>query len=254
MLRNKYAGVAVIVAVSSIVACRADESELKSPAHDEVVATSSTTSAHSTEVSEEQALKAKAGPDAAFFVQVYLQEALVHLANDQSYRPAYAGYQEGAHLQASGSVSLDQLSGFDFRKNFTDERLALMVDLIMFANDSDHDGQLSASEAAYLELNPEPLGNPGDSQEYRVQDEVFAVTAGDDLSLDRGELQALLMSGGLALQDAWQDNTQSTYRELVEERWEKILAQFDQDGDGILNLDEIHRLRQERRDKLDAYR
>lgn len=201
---------------------------------------------------EDHSLMPKAGPDEAFFANAFLAEVLGFLEQPtlviqalENYNPNYFALAENAEVQ---------WNAFDFRQNFSEQRMEIMVDMLLVLNDRNQDKSLQLAELQSLKLNPKILGNPGSIQQYHVDDEIFKLLKGDAEALHADHLKVLLKALGSLAAEEGERLAIRSYRSQILDSWELVLRSYDQDQDGLLNHSEYRRLRSDRQEKLEHLR
>ncbi|MFW7381426.1 MAG: hypothetical protein ACOH5I_21635 [Oligoflexus sp.] len=199
----------------------------------------------------EHGLLPKAGPDDAFFISTFLHESLKFLGEPQEVVRAVESFdpQYVLNLQANPQY---QRNAFDLRQNYSDERLSLMVDYLMFVNDKNGRERLTMQDLQTLKVNPGVLGNPGEMIEIYFDPVIYQVIAGEDSLVGKAELRKLLQALGTMLES--QGQTQIRYRHQVLDAWDDVILSYDRDGDGQLNREEYASLRDDRQNRLEAMR
>jgi hypothetical protein len=177
------------------------------------------------------------GPDEAFFAERYLQQVFQysHENTSPSIDPG-SGFITGP-----GAVS-----AFDYRANFTDQRLHLMSLSLLELGDLDNDGSLSAAEFANVKLDPSLYGMEGEKLSHAYDMTLFARIAGGDELLQLEECDQFLRDLGPILKTTWDRIPLQEQRRQLTQAWEKILGRYDTDQSGSLSLQEQRELRKDR--------
>lgn len=197
---------------------------------------------------QDHGLVPKVGPDDAFFALNYLTEALSLVEQQPAIDLAIT--DSLADKSGDSDALAANLHAFDFRRNYSNSRLELMVDAIFSANDKDGDQRLSYSEIAELEVDISLIAKAGRMARFAVQPGVFIAIAGESKSIGRHELMDFLRAlGPLVLQEREFQGKQA-YRLGVLRQWDLVLENFDGDGDGILDQSEYERFRSQRAELL----
>jgi hypothetical protein len=189
------------------------------------------------EKTQDDASEGVVGPDEAFFAARYLEQVFQfsHENNSPSIDPG-SGFITGP-----GAVS-----AFDFKANFTEDRLHLMSHSLLEQGDLDKDGSLSAAEFANATLDPTLYGMDGEKLTHAYDPTLFARIAGADELLQIEECHQFLRDLGPTLKAAWDRIPQQDQRRQLLQAWEKILGRYDTDQNGSLNLQEQRELRKDR--------
>lgn len=193
-----------------------------------------------------------AGPDEAFFASHFLETALGQSA-DTDELVAAIHFVETKVDQIK--LEAGRFPSFDFRRNFSHDRLQIMKDYIFYVNDQSADGGLRKHELTGVKLDPKVLGNPGTVREFSINKLVHQHLADRDGIVGERELEILLLALGHLIESSKSFSLSSQdYRKSLLDRWDLVIAEFDENKDGILDLDEYQALRDQRRSKLEALR
>lgn len=206
----------------------------------------------SNEVEHDHGLRPKAGPDDAFFVGAFLSESLEFLSQSKMVIEALEALDP--EYFATAMDPRVHLSAFDYRQNFSEQRLTLMTDYLLFLNDHQGHQRLSPLDLKYLKINPQVLGNPGEIAQLELKAEIATAIAGPDGLVGKAELRMLLQALGTVVEEHRQKLGIKPYRHQVLDGWDKVVDSYDVDHDGVLSRVEYTELRQDRQQKLDQLR
>lgn len=177
------------------------------------------------------------GPDEAFFAEYYLEQVFQYS-------------QENANPQtesgAGWNIAPQSVSAFDFKANFTEQRLGLMVKSLYLLGDTDGDGALSEREFAALRLDPTLFGVNQEARTHGFGSSFFLRLAGGDELLQTDECLGFLRDIGPAVKEMLDRSTAQEQRRGLVKSWEKVLGRYDADQSGNLSLQEQRELRKDR--------
>jgi hypothetical protein len=226
LIRNRQIGSCLLC--FALVACQAPEKP-----QDEAMPSQEPT----TETNQGDASEGVVGPDEAFFAAWYLQQVFSYSLENTS---------PTLDPDSGLIVGPSSVSAFDYRANFTENRLRLMSYSLFMLGDLDQDGSLSETEFAGMKLDPETLGVDGEKLSHAFDRSFFERVAGADERLQFEECAEFLRDMGPFLKAAVDRIPPQDQRRQLLQAWEKVLGRYDTDQNGKLSLQEQRELRKDR--------